>query len=169
MEFIKDIINEWDPIGLFPMAPKDEYEDEINQITMMLQDRDLSIEKIEENIEKIFTKSFGEDLFYAFTSKHKCREIAEKLYQIKVQNQLKDIFIKLGFANQIINDNEYLVFHDTYCKISYIQSVGSFVIESADNYRDAQKGVLEDSDWFSIEDIIENPERIKEVITNYYM
>lgn len=88
---------------------------------------------------------------------------------IKVQNQLKDIFIKLGFANQIINDNEYLVFHDTYCKISYIQSVGRFVIETADNYRDAQKGVLEDSDWFSIEDIIENPERIKEVIMNYYM
>ncbi len=88
---------------------------------------------------------------------------------IKVQNQLKDIFIKLGFVNQIINDNEYLVFHDTYCKISYIQSVGSFVIESADNYRDAQKGVLEDSDWFSIENIIENPEGIKEVIMNYYM
>lgn len=76
MEFIKDIINEWDPIGLFPMAPKDEYEDEINQITMMLQDRDLSIEKI-------FTKSFGEDLFYAFTSKYRCREVAEKLYQMK--------------------------------------------------------------------------------------
>lgn len=88
---------------------------------------------------------------------------------IEVQNQLKDIFIKLGFANQIINDNEYLVFHDTYCKISYIQSVGRFVIESADNYRDAQKGVLEDSDWFSIENIIENPEGIKEVIMNYYM
>lgn len=88
---------------------------------------------------------------------------------IKVQNQLKDIFIKLGFANQIINDNEYLVFHDTYCKISYIQSAGSFVIETTDNYRDAQKGVLEDSDWFSIENIIENPEGIREVITNYYM
>lgn len=73
---------------------------------------------------------------------------------MKVQNQLKDIFIKLGFINRIINDKEYLVFQDTFCKISYIQSVGSFVIETADNYSDAEKGLLEDSDWFSVEDIV---------------
>jgi len=87
----------------------------------------------------------------------------------KIQNQLKDIFIKLGFVNRIINDNEYLVFHDTFCKISYIQSIGSFVIESADNYSDAEKGLLEDSDWFTIEDITENHEEIRKKITNYYM
>jgi hypothetical protein len=48
----------------------------------LLNEEDLSIEGIEESIEKIFTKSFGEDLFYSFTSKCKCREVAEKLHQI---------------------------------------------------------------------------------------
>ena len=28
MDRIEQIINEWDPIGLFPMAPKDEYVEE---------------------------------------------------------------------------------------------------------------------------------------------
>ena len=76
MDFITDIINEWDPIGLFPMAPKDEYEDEIAQIYNLLRKGKLSIESIEEGIEKIFVKSFGKDLFYTFTSKYRCREVA---------------------------------------------------------------------------------------------
>ena len=82
MELIRNIINEWDPICLFPMAPENEYEDEIVQIYNLLSEEYLSIEGIEESIEKIFTKSFGEDLFYSFTSKCKCREVAEKLHQI---------------------------------------------------------------------------------------
>ncbi len=32
MEKLLDIINEWDPIGLFPMAPKDEYMNEAKKI-----------------------------------------------------------------------------------------------------------------------------------------
>lgn len=85
VELIRDIINEWDPICLFPMAPKDEYEIEIVQIYNLLNGEDLSIEGIEEGIEMIFTKAFGKDLFDSFTSKCKCREVAEKLHQI-VQN-----------------------------------------------------------------------------------
>ena len=27
LEGVRDIINDWDPIGLFPMAPDDEYEE----------------------------------------------------------------------------------------------------------------------------------------------
>ena len=29
---LQQIINEWDPIGLFPIAPKDEYVEEIRKI-----------------------------------------------------------------------------------------------------------------------------------------
>lgn len=79
MNFIRDIINEWDPICLFPMAPEDEYEEEIAQIHNLLINKKLAIEKIEEGIEEIFIKAFGEDLFYAFTSKEKCKEVAGKL------------------------------------------------------------------------------------------
>jgi len=32
MERITQIINDWDPIGFFPMAPKDEYINEIKKI-----------------------------------------------------------------------------------------------------------------------------------------
>ncbi len=46
MELIRDIINEWDPICLFPMAPENEYENEIDQIYNLLNGEDLSIEKI---------------------------------------------------------------------------------------------------------------------------
>lgn len=81
-QLIQHIINEWDPIDLFPMAPENEYEDEIAQICNLLNEESLSIERIEERIEKIFTKSFGEDVFCSFTSKCKCREVAEKLHQI---------------------------------------------------------------------------------------
>lgn len=79
MNFIRDIINEWDPIGLFPMAPEDEYEKEIAEIHNLLTEEKMSLERIEEGIEKIFIKAFGEDLFYAFTSKEKCKEVARKL------------------------------------------------------------------------------------------
>lgn len=82
MDFVRNIINEWDPIHLFPMAPEDEYEDEIAQIYYLLRKGKMSIESIEEGIEKIFVKSFGKELFYTFTSKYRCREVAEKLYQI---------------------------------------------------------------------------------------
>lgn len=82
MNFIRDIINEWDPIRLFPMAPQDEYEGEIAQIHDLLRKEKMSLERIEEGIEEIFIKAFGEDLFYGFTSKEKCKEVARKLYQI---------------------------------------------------------------------------------------
>lgn len=87
---------------------------------------------------------------------------------MQVQNQLKDIFMKLGFVNKVINDREYLVFDNTFCKISYIQSIGGFVVETADNYSDAEKGLLEDSDWFSIEDINEDQAKIRKAIKKYY-
>lgn len=82
MQLIRDIINEWDPIDLFPMAPENEYEDEIAQICDLLNGKGLSIERIQKSIEKIFIKSFGEDVFFSFTSKSKCREVAEELQQI---------------------------------------------------------------------------------------
>ena len=35
MERITQIINDWDPIGFFPMAPKDEYINEIKKINLL--------------------------------------------------------------------------------------------------------------------------------------
>ena len=49
--------------------------------TDMLQQEELSVEEIEQGIENIFIKSFG-DLFYTFAQKSECQEIANKLYEI---------------------------------------------------------------------------------------
>ena len=32
MDRIEAVINEWDPLGFFPMAPLDEYSNEVQQI-----------------------------------------------------------------------------------------------------------------------------------------
>ena len=37
MNNVRNIINEWDPIGLFPYAPKDEYDAEIMAIEEILE------------------------------------------------------------------------------------------------------------------------------------
>ncbi len=88
---------------------------------------------------------------------------------IHAQNRLENIFVELGFEYNIINEKKYLVFNNTYCKISFIYAENSFVIETADTYAEAEKGVLEDSDWFSIDDIKEHQEKIRNIIMNYYM
>ena len=36
---IADIINEWDPIDLFPMAPRDEYVKEIERIKCIISNK----------------------------------------------------------------------------------------------------------------------------------
>lgn len=88
---------------------------------------------------------------------------------IQAQNRLEKIFLELGFIYKIINEKKYIVFNNTYCKITFIYAEDSFVIETADTYADAEKGVLEDSDWLSIEDIKEHQEKIRNIIINYYM
>lgn len=37
-EKVEKIINDWDPIELFPLAPKDEYSQEINKIISIVQE-----------------------------------------------------------------------------------------------------------------------------------
>ena len=55
MEKIVRIINDWDPIGFFPMAPKDEYSNEINKIYEYLcNNRNMEVENLAEKINTIF-------------------------------------------------------------------------------------------------------------------
>ena len=66
MEKITEIINEWDTIELFPMAPKDEYIEEVKLIyeylcaTPKIQNLQLA-----EKINGIFIKRFGCDVYVA--------------------------------------------------------------------------------------------------------
>ncbi len=81
MDKIADIINEWDPIGLFPMAPKDEYENEIQKLKVLLQQSELCAEQIAQGIEEIFIAAFGEDVFKQ--SRESCMRIAEAVIDKK--------------------------------------------------------------------------------------
>jgi len=59
---VEEVINNWDPLNLFPGAPKDEYKEEIDLITLLLKDTN-DIHNIAHGIRNIFIKSFGDDIF----------------------------------------------------------------------------------------------------------
>lgn len=62
---VEKIINEWDPIDLFPMAPKDEYSQEIKQVVNVLKKKEqLSVENLANTLKIIFVESFGDDMFF---------------------------------------------------------------------------------------------------------
>jgi len=61
-EIITEIINEWDPIDLFPFAPQDEYKKEIDNIIKLINGTK-DIDDISNGIYTIFSESFGDDVF----------------------------------------------------------------------------------------------------------
>ncbi len=64
MEEITKIINAWDPIGFFPMAPKDEYINEIKKIyEYVYSNQNLQIRTLAKTINKIFVETFGTDVY----------------------------------------------------------------------------------------------------------
>ncbi|EAE1296797.1 DUF1871 family protein, partial [Listeria monocytogenes] len=61
-EKVEKIINDWDPIELFPLAPKDEYSQEINKIISIVQENpNIDMNVLGKGIRKIFIDSFGEN------------------------------------------------------------------------------------------------------------
>ena len=64
MEKIQVIINEWDSVGLFSMAPDDEYTNEIIKIIKYLNlNQNVAEEKLAKKINGIFLTSFGSDVY----------------------------------------------------------------------------------------------------------
>ncbi len=64
MERITQIINDWDPIGFFPMAPKDEYINEIKKINEFVSSNcNLQACTLAQEINKIFVETFGTDVY----------------------------------------------------------------------------------------------------------
>ena len=76
---IKRIINEWDPIGLFPLAPKDEYnlESELILKRCYKYSSKIDINYLAQIIYDVFTESFGDDVFCK--TKQNCVEIARSI------------------------------------------------------------------------------------------
>ena len=64
MDRIEQIINEWDPIGLFPMAPKDEYVEEEKKIVEYIEKwPNITEKKLADRINEIFIEAFGKDVY----------------------------------------------------------------------------------------------------------
>ena len=78
---IKNIINEWDPIGLISIhAPDDEYLKEIQNIyNYIYENNNIKIDELSLKIYSIFCESFGNEVFTADVKK--CNKIAKKIYK----------------------------------------------------------------------------------------
>lgn len=76
---IKKVIDNWDPIGLFPFCPPDEYSGEINEIFSIVNIGIKSSEELGKIIFNVFKKYFDE----LFTKNEKdCITVAETIIRL---------------------------------------------------------------------------------------
>ena len=61
---------------------------------------------------------------------------------------MEEVFLNLGFETVQVNGSKFLKYQEYYCKITFLKDWSAFVIESADNFQDAEQGVLEDGDLY---------------------
>lgn len=80
MNFVKSVIDDWDPIDLLFHAPDDEYHSEVEEIQHLLRVTDDSAE-LAEGIFKVFVESFGKEIFNK--SEDECKQIAQILLSQK--------------------------------------------------------------------------------------
>lgn len=74
---VKKVINEWDPIGLFPFAPQDEYSNEIEEI-LEICSKSRAAEVVGEGILNVFIDAFGIEIFkFSLTE---CVKIANMIF-----------------------------------------------------------------------------------------
>lgn len=87
-----------------------------------------------------------------------------------LKNRIEQIFLELGFKNETIGEKQYLVYNNCYCKITYLEKLGAFVIESADDLNYAINGVLEDGDLYYMDTSEDDMLcQIRRDIVAYYM
>lgn len=60
---VRQVIHEWNPYGLLPDAPIDEFDSEIEKVVQSLTVAS-TVEELARNIQEIFTSSFGEPFGY---------------------------------------------------------------------------------------------------------
>ncbi len=87
-----------------------------------------------------------------------------------IVDKMEKTFINLGFSPVIINGIKFMRYKECYCKMTFLRDWSAFVIESADNIQDVEKGVLEDGDLYYM-DISESEllSQLKSDLINYYM
>lgn len=76
VDIIEKALIEWDPIGLFPFAPKNEYRDESVSIYKTIG-QSSDVVKVAEAVHSVFLKSFGKNTFSM--SIDECMGVAESI------------------------------------------------------------------------------------------
>ena len=80
-ELLTQAINEWDPIGLCPITPEDEYCEEIKEIeNFLLQNNNIDVNLLSLKIFDIFVTSFNVDIFKY--NREECKPIASKIIRL---------------------------------------------------------------------------------------
>lgn len=75
---VEIVINDWDPLDLFPYAPKDEYKLEIKELVAYLENEKMcSADKLGKKIYELFLRTLGSDVFTKTTEN--CIEVAQKI------------------------------------------------------------------------------------------
>lgn len=75
---IIEIIDEWDPIGLYPAAPENEYEPEIKDIIKFIETKEnITTKTLAVEIDRIFKTWFGSDIYVE--NHKKSLEVAKKI------------------------------------------------------------------------------------------
>lgn len=81
-EYIKNIVDEWDPIDLLPFAPADEYDSETEKIYNTIKNNaNVEHQHLSEIIYNVFNEAFGKDVF--LKTIEECKIVANKILQIK--------------------------------------------------------------------------------------
>jgi len=64
LEIVTNAINAWDPLELFPYAPKDEYSLEIKELVEFLENaQNYSVDRLGNKIYELFLRTLGSDVF----------------------------------------------------------------------------------------------------------
>lgn len=89
-----------------------------------------------------------------------------------LHKKIESIFLSLGFTIDLVGTKQlrYLRYQNCYCKITFLEAWGAFVIESANNLQEAEKQMLEDGELYYVnipeDDLLR---QIEEDIKKYYM
>jgi len=89
-----------------------------------------------------------------------------------LQKKIESIFLSLGFTIELVGTKQlrYLRYQNCYCKITFLEAWGAFVIENADNLQEAENQMLEDGELYYVnvpEDALLR--QIEKDIRQYYM
>lgn len=72
---VRQVIHEWNPFGLLPEAPIDEFDSEIEEVILSVT-IDSTVEELASSIQEIFSSSFGEPFGY-----EDCFHAAKKIWE----------------------------------------------------------------------------------------